>query len=167
MDPQQVHGWLTKSEGERLAELAAGKTVLEIGTFSGRSTIYMARTASRVHTVDVQVGHQGPLSSPTLLDLLKNLVAYGVNEKVFVHVGRSCDMPLPGHYFDMAFIDGDHTPEGVAFDCNICLKAVKPGGVIAMHDIDYAGVLEASENTLLACGWKLIETVDRLGVFQA
>lgn len=166
LDPQKVHGWLTEAEGAKLAELAAGKTVLEFGTFAGRSAIYMARTARIVHTIDVQIGYQGQLSSPTLLELLQNLVAYGVSEKVFLHIGRSADMPLPGRYFDMAFIDGDHSLPGVETDCRLALQAVKPGGIIAMHDFNYQGVLEGAQKTVVAAGGRLIDVVDNMGIFQ-
>src|SRR5258708_4656047 len=43
--PEEVCGWLTDAEGRKLAELAADKRVLEIGSCEGRSTICMAQVA--------------------------------------------------------------------------------------------------------------------------
>jgi predicted O-methyltransferase YrrM len=37
--------------------------------------------------------------------------------------------------FDLAFIDGDHTREGVRQDHHMYAPFVRPGGVIAFHDI--------------------------------
>lgn len=36
--------------------------------------------------------------------------------------------------FDVAFIDGDHTEEGVRRDFDLYSKLVRPGGVVAFHD---------------------------------
>jgi hypothetical protein len=43
--PFDVEGWLTPAEGKELARIAAGKRVLEVGSYCGLSTICMARTA--------------------------------------------------------------------------------------------------------------------------
>jgi predicted O-methyltransferase YrrM len=37
--------------------------------------------------------------------------------------------------FDLALIDGDHTPEGFRQDLENCMRWVRPGGVILVHDI--------------------------------
>ena len=43
----RVRGWLTQAEGDKLARLAEGKKVLEIGSYCGRSTIAMALECQR------------------------------------------------------------------------------------------------------------------------
>lgn len=40
-----------------------------------------------------------------------------------------------GKQYDILFIDGDHTYEGVKNDFEMYLPLVKPGGLILMHDI--------------------------------
>jgi len=42
---------------------------------------------------------------------------------------------LNGHPIDFAFIDGDHTYEAVKQDFEMYSPLVRPGGVIALHDI--------------------------------
>jgi hypothetical protein len=42
---------------------------------------------------------------------------------------------IEGEQFDFLFIDGDHTYEGVKSDFEMYSPLVKPGGVIAFHDI--------------------------------
>lgn len=41
---------------------------------------------------------------------------------------------FPGDYFDMVYIDADHSEEAVARDLEIALRKVKPGGFIMGHD---------------------------------
>jgi hypothetical protein len=50
------------------------------------------------------------------------------------------------NYFDMIFIDGDHSYEGVRSDLDNYFPKMKPGGYILGHDIDepvYPGVTKA------------------------
>jgi hypothetical protein len=42
---------------------------------------------------------------------------------------------LAGRFFDVLFIDGDHSPEGVSKDYKCYSSLVTPSGVIAFHDI--------------------------------
>src|SRR5690606_2342502 len=80
--PYDVEGWLQPSEGTVLAELATEKDVLEIGSYCGRSTICMARTASHVTAVDYFDGRGTPTPKDTLTDFHRNLQRYGVADKV-------------------------------------------------------------------------------------
>lgn len=43
---------------------------------------------------------------------------------------------MPDNYFDMIYIDGDHSYEGVKRDINVAFKKVKPGGFIMGHDYE-------------------------------
>jgi len=42
---------------------------------------------------------------------------------------------LKGRYLDFLFIDGDHSYEGVKADYQMYSRLVRPGGMIALHDI--------------------------------
>ena len=57
-------GWLTDAQARRLADAgarAAGGTVVEIGSFRGRSTIVLARAAGSVVSIDPHAGSdRGP-----------------------------------------------------------------------------------------------------------
>jgi O-methyltransferase len=43
---------------------------------------------------------------------------------------------MPDNYFDMIYIDGDHSYEGVKRDINVAFKKVKPDGFIMGHDYE-------------------------------
>ncbi len=146
--PEAVRGWLAKIEGETLRDLAAGRDVLEIGSYCGKSAICMAQVANVVHTVDWHKGDDavGEVRRSTLgpdnsLDLLNaSLHQWGLTDKVVVHVGRSADilagMKADGRKFDLAFIDGAHDEESVAADIAATLPLLRPDAVIAFHDWD-------------------------------
>lgn len=121
---------LTYREAEELRRLAAGKTVLEIGSAYGFSTITMAKVAERVVSVD----HHEHMKSADQLQL--NLARHGVSDKVKVIVGNSKKIlpTLEPSQFDMVFIDGDHSTFGIQSDIISSLKLVKLEGCIAAHD---------------------------------
>ena len=52
-------GWLTPAEADELRRLAAGRTVLELGAWKGRSTVVLAEVASYVVSVDRHRGIPG------------------------------------------------------------------------------------------------------------
>jgi predicted O-methyltransferase YrrM len=128
-----VPGWLTKDEGEALAFLAAGRTVLEVGSYQGRSTICMAQTAMRVVSVDHHEGDADSGKGGTLEKLIANLVRHGVHDKVQVIVKAFADVDLTPD-FDLVFIDAAHDERSVKHDARKALSLAKPGGIIAFHD---------------------------------
>src|SRR5262249_20892147 len=80
----EIDGWLRPAEGKALADLAAGKRVLEIGSYLGLSTVCLARTADVVYSFDVHDGRGTPVPQPTLERFRANLAAHGVDHKVIV-----------------------------------------------------------------------------------
>jgi predicted O-methyltransferase YrrM len=137
----EIPSTTTEAECRRLAELARGKRVLEIGTYHGRSTVSLASTAAVVHTVDVHPADPAT-GDDTLAGLMRNLDRYDLRDRVVVHVGFSqLILPLlqPGS-FDLAFLDAQHQREPVEEDLAALLPLVEQGGVIAFHDYGVPGV---------------------------
>lgn len=128
--PHDVEGWLDVEEGRQLAELARGKQVLEIGSYCGRSTVCLARTAEHVTAVDFfdTPGVEFYRDYSEKFD--KSLERHGVAHKVTKH--RPED-ELSGE-FDFAFIDGAHDYDSVTRDIEKVLAVLVPGGLIAFHD---------------------------------
>lgn len=118
---------VTPQEAQVLAALVRGARVLEIGTGLGVSAKAMAKTASRVVTVDIDPW---------------------VQENVFPTLGGvACfaDIaPLLSDRFDVIFIDGAHDIESVTRDIETARALLaKENGLILLHDHKLAGVHKA------------------------
>jgi len=165
-----VDGWLTDSEGQALARLAAGKSVLEIGSYKGRSTIWMARTARHVTAVDTFDGAgTWARGQDTFATCAGNLDRHGVADRVTLHRGVSWEV-LPGlpRAFDLVFVDGSHEYEAVRADAARARDVLLPGGLLCFHDYNSLadpGVTRAV-NGLLASGGELLEVVGSLAVVR-
>jgi len=162
-----VEGWLTIDEGRLLARLAKGKRVLEIGSWCGKSTIWIARTAQDVQAVDTFDGTGTPNPRNTLEEFKLNLDRYKVGDKVDIHVGKSSNVlrDCP-RLFDMAFIDGAHDSQSVQEDTWLALMTLKPDGLLVFHDYEtnikeHQGVKQYVA-TLLQEGFREVERVDSI-----
>src|SRR5487761_1123429 len=106
-----VRSAVTEAECLKLAELARGRRVLELGSYLGRSTIALASTADVVHSVDVHPPEDVPNGAATTVTaFLANLDRYELRQKVVVHLGYS-QLVLPEFLpasFDLVFIDAQH-----------------------------------------------------------
>lgn len=129
--PSEIEGWLHPSEGRALAELSKGKRVLEIGSYCGRSTVCIARTAESVTCVDYFDGRATPMPGSTWERFQESIERYGVKHKVKAVYP---DGPIPGPLYDFAFIDGAHDQESVKTDIRKALEVLKPEGLLAFHD---------------------------------
>lgn len=78
----EIQGWLSEAEGGELQMLAAGKTVLEIGAWKGRSTICLASVAKHVVTVDHFKGDGYTGAAFTLPDFVRTLADYDCRDRV-------------------------------------------------------------------------------------
>jgi SAM-dependent methyltransferase len=160
---RDVKGWLTVVEGKALSDLARGKRVLEIGSYCGLSTIYLARTAEHVTAVDYFDGRATPQPEDTREKFEANVRRYGVADKVTPH---HPDDPLEGEY-GLALIDGAHDEDSVRADIRKALDVLATDGLIAFHDYHAGdpGVVAAVEE-LLADGAELLSTHDTLAVVR-
>jgi predicted O-methyltransferase YrrM len=139
--PSDVDGWLTVEEGRALAELAKNKRVLEIGSYCGKSTICMARTAKWVMAVDPFDGSATPKPQGTLEKFKKNIKDRCLENRVDWYAGTLESIKfhrmsrfLEGRPFDLAFIDGDHGHDAVSSDIANVLPLLADDGLIAFHD---------------------------------
>lgn len=122
---------ITEKESWELTRLAAGKDVLEIGAGCGYSSTLMGTVAKSVTSID----HHQHIPDG-LNKVLAAQQAYGV--KCENLVGSSLEI-LPklvqeGRKFDLVFIDGDHSSEGISNDYFYAMQLIRPGGMIAFHD---------------------------------
>ncbi|WP_462188625.1 MULTISPECIES: class I SAM-dependent methyltransferase [unclassified Frankia] len=136
--------------------VSAGGLICEVGTYCGKSTLYLAAAARTVGatmvTVDHHRGseenqpgweyHDADLVDPrsgqldTLPFLRRTLEDAGVEDVVTAVVGRS---ERVGRWWstpaDLLFLDGGHTEEQAQADYEAWGRHVRPGGLLAIHDV--------------------------------
>jgi MMP 1-O-methyltransferase len=157
---ESAKGFMPAAEGLALYHTAAsyGRNgpVAEIGTYCGKSTIYLAaaarETGQLVVTVDHHRGseenqpgweyHDAGLVDPatgrldTLPHFRSTLAATGLEEHVIAIVGRSADVAgLWRTPLGMLFIDGGHTDAAAVADYEGWAPWVATGGALAIHDV--------------------------------
>jgi MMP 1-O-methyltransferase len=158
-------GFMPVAEGLALCETAECYApvgpVLEVGSYCGKSALYLAAgvrgarargVRQQVVTVDHHRGseeHQPgwEYHDPTLVDpatgridtlhrLRATLAAAGVEDDVVAIVGRSADVArLWRMPLGMLFIDGGHTDAAAQWDYEGWAPWVAFGGALAIHDV--------------------------------
>ena len=166
MDPallraaEAAAGFMPADEGQALYETALAYApvgpVLEIGTYCGKSTIYLAAAARQygqtVLTVDHHHGseehqegweyHDTSLVDPgtgridTLPRFRAAIAAAGLEDDVVAIVGRSDRVAQVWRgLLGLVFIDGGHTDEAAQADYEGWAPKVTLGGALAIHDV--------------------------------
>jgi predicted O-methyltransferase YrrM len=158
-----VDGWLSEKEGRLLSDLARrckGRGVIvEIGSWKGRSTLYLAQGSKRGNTVKIYAvdNHTG---SPELVprfgtdiwtfdEFARNIERFGVGDLVIPIVKTSAEAAAITHEpVELIFVDGAHDYESVKKDFELWSPKVVDGGVIAFHDTDKPGPKKLVEEAL-------------------
>lgn len=106
------------------------KRVLEIGSDAGGTLWAWQQLGAEVFSVSLP---NGPFRSGRPLEAHGATVIEGDSHdfSTWLAVDR---LPV-GAGVDMLFIDGDHTADGVARDVMAYTRFVRPGGLVALHDI--------------------------------
>ncbi len=176
VDVGPVEGYLSPNEMRFLALLGSTPTangdVLEIGSFKGKSTIILAKSAAlagvdMIHAVD-------PLTSPSetdpdlpagesaLADFSSNIEAHGVADRITLHQMLSSELaPSWDKTLRLLWIDGDHTYAGTRVDLESFAPHLADRSIVALHDVLHefeGGIRVFMENVLLspnfgACGF--------------
>jgi predicted O-methyltransferase YrrM len=153
-------GFLDEDEGLRLHDLARDHAhlgpIVEIGSYCGKSSVYLGSGARGVGGVLVCVDHHRgseehqlgeEYHDPELFDhdagmmdslgALRSAIRRADLEDTVVLVVASsvraavvCDRPL-----GMVFIDGGHSLEAATADYEAWSGKIAPGGVLAIHDL--------------------------------
>ena len=159
-DIDQIKGFLAQDEAEALyaqASLASALgPVLEIGSYCGKSTIYLGLACRAEHSTVFALDHhrgseehqQGEFfHDPELFDsgegvvdtfkeFRRNITRAGLNDVVVPVVAgseaaaRHWQTPL-----GMVFIDGGHSLEAALTDYRCWMPHLMRGGILAIHDL--------------------------------
>lgn len=114
---------------EVLIRIPEGAVGLEIGCYTGGTTIAFSYLCSKLGTIDISkifdtteveknCDHKFFIGNSTSESVIKNVKDFFQNEQV-----------------DFLFIDGDHTELGAKKDFDNYVDLVKEGGMIFFHDI--------------------------------
>jgi MMP 1-O-methyltransferase len=140
-----VGGWLGPLEGRLLYRLAAeadpAGAIVEIGSWHGRSTTWLAAGAragrgARVVAIDPHRGtslrDEGEDSEPILR---ANLERAGLGDGVRIVVATSSAAAAGWtEPISLLWIDGDHAEEAVRLDLELWTRHLLPGAAVALHD---------------------------------
>lgn len=181
-----VDGWMSPDQAQRLYNAAAGThqgdTIVEIGSFRGRSTIVLASAApSGVQIVAIDP-HAGNDRGPQEIDGFEaaaandhdvfnaNLAAAGVAERV-QHIRAFSDAAHDQVVGDLAvlYVDGAHRYAPARSDIREWGRRVGPGGTLLIHDsFSSVGVTLAIVRELMFGGrWRYIGRARSLTEYRA
>ena len=120
------------------------RRVLEIGSAAGGTLFLWTRAATADATVVSVSLPDGADGSPAEARAVRRLAALG-RRRQRVHLLRDSSHSsgarrklvelLDGRPLDFLFMDGDHSYDGVARDFSEYVPLVRPGGLVALHDI--------------------------------
>ena len=160
---EKIDGWLTPKEGELLFTLAKqieSGNVVEIGSWKGKSTFYLAcgmiqGSGDKVCCVDHHTGskeqrarNDAPIN--TLNDFTVNMRKYNVGHKIQIYIMTSIEASkeIEG-CIELIFIDGSHEYEDVKADFEAWWPRLSPKGIMALHDtISKPGVSKLIEEII-------------------
>lgn len=197
IDPDTVKGFLHADEGHRLQALAGSASALgpclEVGSYCGKSTLYLGTACQRagqlLYAVDHHRGseehqpgeayHDPELVDPvsgrfdSLPEFRRTLLRAGLEDTVVpivttsARAARHWRTPL-----GLVFIDGGHSREAALTDYRAWAGHVVAGGVLAIHDL-FPDPAEGGQAPIeiyrlaLASGlFAALETTRTLGVLQ-
>ena len=153
---QEAH--VTRSmETHFLATIVDGyapKTIFEIGTYNGFTTLHMAVNSPedcKIYTLDLPPGFNLSEAKGNSYDdiLVMQLSQENITKRFFKNhplshkvvelFGDSSKFDFTPYYgkIDLVFIDGNHSMEFVKKDSENAFKMVSENGLIVWHDFDY------------------------------
>lgn len=142
----QTKGWLMDAEGVWLykaAKAVKDGVIVEIGSYLGKSTIWLAKGSqaghkAKVYTIDPHTGSSEHQKDGAVCQFLANIKAAGVDDIVMPLVMTSeqatCEWSSLELPVKLLFIDGAHEYKFVKRDFELWYPHLVYGGLIAIHD---------------------------------
>ncbi len=160
LNPRMLSGHYQGRILSLVSKIIKPKTVLEIGTYTGYSTICLSEGLEKngsIHTIDN--------NEELLVIQNKYFKKAGISEKVKQYTGDATKIVKKLNFdFDLVFIDADKENYPLYFDSII--DKVKPGGVIIADNILWSGkILEKVEEEDYATK-SIIEFNDKVNNYE-
>ena len=152
-------GFMPENEGLALYEAAAAAAVvgplLEIGSYCGKSAVFLGAAAKRGGTILYSIDHHRGSEEhqpgeeyyderfldeagrvDTLPEFRRTIASAELEDTVVAIVGRSADIASHwGTPLGLVFIDGGHSEAAARADYEGWSGHVAPGGSLAIHDV--------------------------------
>lgn len=129
-----IPGWI-----DMFTHFGKPTSVLEIGSFEGRSTCWLLEnTDAKVTCVDTWEGsdeHDDSLKNGLFERFTENIEPY--KDRVTIVRGELRKFPCEPT-FDFVYIDGSHYSKDVLEDAILRWRLVKPGGIVIFDDFVWA-----------------------------
>jgi len=177
-----IPGWLFDHQGRMLyryaAECPAGCVIVEIGSWKGRSTVFLGWGSKNgngcpVYAVDHHKGSEELLDYPgfkttpggTYPEFWRNMQGAGLDDIVIpivadsVAAAQSVDKPV-----GLLFVDGAHNSVAVRRDFAAWAPKVVKGGVIAFHDYESPFDVKAGVDSVLDGAWEKLGPIHQMQV---
>ena len=135
---RHLPGWLRREDVLKLYELAyfANGSILEIGSYHGKSAIIMAGAArdsgcgATVFSLDVDTNALRPARKAAAdQGVADNVIFVRGSVRAFFRAWRGFEPSL-------VFVDGDHSYRGVSRDLQVLRSRVPRGAMILFHDFN-------------------------------
>lgn len=197
-NPEQLqYGQILTTEGlllrQAAREVPAGQVIVEIGSYTGKSTSCLAAGSAEGHRASVyavdlwtagtsrggrhfrvrQPDEQGRSSKfhiPEVLTVFRRRMALYGDGLVRECMGASVDVAATWLLsIGLLFIDAEHTYEACRADFEAWSPKVVPGGVIALHDYKgtgAGGVKRYVDEVIQEGRWRIHETAGSLVVLR-
>ena len=182
-----IGGWLSDAEADLLiagavqvACAGGGRTLVEIGSYEGRSTVVLASTLkalspdSRLFAIDPHEGTVGAADrrlthgTSTEERFLANIAAAGVAEQVRPVRALSYEVDWPqvgeGRAIDLLFVDGLHDRMNVERDFRCFAPFLASSAVVLFHDCAdyYPGVRDFIADLVASESWQVLGAADSM-----
>ena len=147
--------------------LAHGSRVVEIGTYTGRSTSVYFQVQQDlnldIHVIDLLMWNPKHAAHH-----FWDMVVDNFNECPFTYhkmptnrIAATWNLPI-----DFLYIDGWHDAPQVDEDFENWIPFLKSGGVLALHDSDYPGVASCIDRFVKGAGFELIAAAERMTMWR-
>ena len=146
------HGILLKKTLPRpsIKQLIGKKNLIiaEIGTFKGYNAESILKTLDVTLLYCIDAYEKNNDSTDEDIDsaykIARNrLRKFGIKVTFDINYSKDAVKNYRDNFLDLVYIDADHSYESVKQDIELWYNKVKKGGIIAGHDIDHSGVIQA------------------------
>jgi caffeoyl-CoA O-methyltransferase len=141
LQPHMLSGHYQGRLLSMLSKMMQPRRILEVGTFTGYSTICLAEGLTEdglIHTIEVNREMEEMLN--------QHFKSTNVDKKICLHLGPAAQIivEIPENDFDMVFIDADKKNNLLYF--NLVFDKVRTGGLIIIDNVLWKGKVYGGES---------------------